>query len=74
MDTHEHVTVHMCGFDGIRRGNYFRGRLVRRTGVEVRVRKLRNRKDAIKGGHWRDRKGWRCDGSEMELDVVQYGL
>ena len=25
IDTQEQVSVYMCGFDGIRRGNYFRG-------------------------------------------------
>ena len=25
VDTQEQVAVHMCGFDGIRRGNYFGG-------------------------------------------------
>ena len=25
IDTQEQVVVHMCGFDGIRRGNYFGG-------------------------------------------------
>ena len=39
------VPVHMCGFDGIRRGNYFFGR----AEVEVRVGKLKNGKIADKG-------------------------
>ena len=30
IDTHEHVAVHMCGFDGVRRGNYFGGELIRK--------------------------------------------
>ena len=49
----------MCGFDGIRRGNYFRGAPIGRAEVEVRVGKLKNGKVAggdeitgemIKGG------------------------
>ena len=41
-DTQEHVAVHMCGFDGIWRGNYFRGESTGR--VKVRVGKLKNGK------------------------------
>ena len=49
----------MCGFDGVRRGNYFGGEPIRRTEVEERVGKLKNGKTAgedevtgkiIKGG------------------------
>ena len=49
----------MCCFDGVRRGNYFRGESSRKTEVEVRVGKLKNGKAAgqdevtgemIKGG------------------------
>ena len=36
----------MCGFDGVRRANYFGGESISRTDVEVRVRKLKNGKDA----------------------------
>ena len=36
----------MCGFDGIRRGNYFGGEPTGRAEVEVRVGKLKNGKDA----------------------------
>ena len=32
----------MCGFDGIQRGNYFRGEPISRAEVEVRVGKLKN--------------------------------
>ena len=58
-DTQEHVAVHMCGFDGVWRGNHFGGDPIVRTEVEVRVGKLRNVKaagkdevsgDMIKGG------------------------
>ena len=38
----------MCGFDGIRRGNYFGGEQIRRTEVEVRVGKLKKGKAADK--------------------------
>ena len=57
--TQEEVTVHMCGFDGIRRGNYFGGEPIMRTKDEVRVGKLKNGKaggkdevtgETIKGG------------------------
>ena len=39
----------MCGFDGIQRGNYFRGEPSGRDEVEVRVGKLKNGKDEITG-------------------------
>ena len=38
----------MCGFDGVHRGTYFGGELIRKTGVEVGVRKLKNGKAAGK--------------------------
>ena len=38
----------MCGFDGIRRGNYFVGEPVGRAEVEVRVGRLKNGKAAGK--------------------------
>ena len=44
IDTQDQVTVHMCGFDGIQRGNYFRGEPTGRDEAEVRVRKLKNGK------------------------------
>ena len=53
------MKVHMCSFDGIRRGNYFGAEPIIRAGVEVRVGKLKNGKVAggdeitgemIKGG------------------------
>ena len=34
----------MCGFHGVRRGNYFGEEPIRRTEVEVRVGKLKNGK------------------------------
>ena len=48
IDTQEEVAVNMCGFDGIRRGNYFGGEPVGRAEVEVRVDKLKNGKAAGK--------------------------
>ena len=42
VDTQEEVAVHMCGFDGIRRGNYFEKDTVGRADIEVRVGKLKN--------------------------------
>ena len=38
----------MCGFDGIRRGNYFRGEPNGRAEVEVRVGRFKNGKAAGK--------------------------
>ena len=38
----------MCGFYGIRRGNYFGGEPIRRAEVEVSVGKLKNGKAAGK--------------------------
>ena len=46
--TQEQVAVHMCGFDRVRRGNYFGRESIRRTEVDVRVRKLKNGKAAGK--------------------------
>ena len=39
----------MCGFDGVQRGNYFKGEMIRRTEVKVRVGKLQNGKDEVTG-------------------------
>ena len=41
IDNQEQVAIHMYGFDGVQRGNYFRGERIRRTEVQVRVGKLR---------------------------------
>ena len=48
IDTQEQVAVHRCGFDRVQKLNYFEGETSRRTGVELRVRKLKNRKAAAK--------------------------
>ena len=48
IDTQEQVAVHMCGFDGIRRGNYFGGEPIGKAEVEVRVGKLKYGKAAGK--------------------------
>ena len=43
----------MCGFGGVWRGNYFRGELIRRTEVEVRMERLQVRmrsQERWKGG------------------------
>ena len=34
--TRKQVVIHMCGFDGVRRGNYFGGDPIGRTEIEVR--------------------------------------
>ena len=44
VDTQEQVAVNMCGFDGVRRGIYFRGEPIRRMEVEVKAGKLKNGK------------------------------
>ena len=48
IDTQRQVRVHMCSFDGIRKGNYFGGEQIRRAAVEVRLGKLKNGKGAGK--------------------------
>ena len=42
LDTQEEIRVHMCGYDGVRRGNYFGGEPMRKIEVEERVKKLKN--------------------------------
>ena len=42
IDIKEYVAVYMCGFDGIRRGKYFRGESIGRVEVKVRMGKLKN--------------------------------
>ena len=39
----------MCDFGGVQRGNYFGGGKIRRTEIDVRVRKLKNGKDGVIG-------------------------
>ena len=46
IDIQEHVAVHMCCFDEVRRGNYIGGEPIMRTEVKVRVGKVKNRKAA----------------------------
>ena len=48
IDTQEQLAVQMCGFNGIRRSNYFGGEPIGKAEVEVRVGKLKNGK--AKGG------------------------
>ena len=48
IDTQKQVVVHMCGFDGVRRGNYFGREPIRRKEGEARVGKLKNGKAAGK--------------------------
>ena len=61
IDTQEQVALHMCGFDGIWRDNYFGGKPIGRAEVEVRIGKLKNGQAAgkdeitgemVKGGDW----------------------
>ena len=44
IDTQGKVAVHICGFDGIWRGNYFGVVSIGRPEVELRVGNLKNRK------------------------------
>ena len=44
IDTQEQVAVHMCGFDEISRGNYFKGELVGRAEVELRAQEWKGRR------------------------------
>ena len=44
IDTQEEVALHMCGFDGIRRSDYFGEQPIGRAKVEVRVMMLKNGK------------------------------
>ena len=48
MDTQELIAFHMRCFDIIRRCNYFKGKPIRRTEVEVRMGKFINGKAASK--------------------------
>ena len=48
INTQEEVAVHVRGFDGIQRGNYFRVEPIGRDKVELRVGKLKNGKAAGK--------------------------
>ena len=48
IDIEEQVAVHMCGFDGIGRGNHLGGKPIGRSEVEVRVDKHKNGKAAAK--------------------------
>ena len=47
LDIQEQVASN-CVSNGVRRGNYFGGQLIKRTEVEVRVRKFKNGKAAGK--------------------------
>ena len=48
IDNQEQVAIHMCGFDMVRRGNYFEGKPSERIEFELRVGKLKNMKVAGK--------------------------
>ena len=48
INTQEEVAFHMHDFDGVWRSNYFVEKLIKRTEVEVTVRKLKNGKDSGK--------------------------
>ena len=46
VDNQEKVGVHMCGYEGVWRGNYFGGKPIRK--IEEKVKKLINGKAAGK--------------------------
>ena len=48
VDTQKEVGVHMCGYDGVRRGYYFGGESIRKTEVDERVKRLKNGKGSGK--------------------------
>ena len=48
IDNQEEISVHMCGFDEVQRGNYFGREPITKTEVEERVKKLKNEKAAGK--------------------------
>ena len=48
INTQKLVVFNMCGFDRIRRGNYFGGKPIGRAEVEVGMGKLKNGKAAVK--------------------------
>ena len=56
----------MCGFDGIRRGNYFGGESVGRVEIEVRVGKLKNGKATGKD----EITGEMVKGGELDLEAM----
>ena len=53
VNTQEQVAVQMYRFDGIRKGNYFRGEPIGRADIEVRVGKLKKGKAARNDKRWR---------------------
>ena len=48
IDIHEQVAVHMCGFNGIQRGNYYGEEPIGRAKVKVRLGKLKSGKSTGK--------------------------
>ena len=44
INTKTYIAVHMCGLDGVQRGNYFGGEPIKKAEVEVKVGKLKNGK------------------------------
>ena len=44
INTQKQVAIHMCGFDGVWRGNYFRAEAIGKADAEVKVGKLKNGK------------------------------
>ena len=47
VDSQKQVAIRMCGFNGVHRGNYFRGEMIK-TELQVRVRKINNGKYDVK--------------------------
>ena len=50
IDTQEQVAVHVYGFDGIRRGNYFRGEPIGRVEVEGELARSRMERSQVRMG------------------------
>ena len=58
IDTWKQVVVHICGFNGIRGGNYFGREPIGKDEVEMRLEKLKNGKAAGKDEITRNYKRW----------------
>ena len=71
MDNKEGVAIHMCGFEGVQKGTYFREELIKTTEVVVKVGILKKGKAAGKDESTGEIKK---DSDRMDLEVVQYGL
>ena len=70
-DTQEEVGVHMCGYDGVQRGNCFGGEPFRKIEIEDRIKQLRYGKAAGKDEVTEEMvKGGGDGGGELDLEAV----